>query len=151
EPMAGDMDGYYDNDCLIDLDFETTRLVRDGATDCAQWTLRRHGPSEIAWIGNNNARLWVTAGSVYNAAMRHFVGEADVHGAQMGAPVVTLDRPPVVNEGAGVPLAADIHDAEGDTFTIEWDFDGDGNYGEGADRAVTSIEGVLDGPAAIRV
>lgn len=70
-----------------------------------------------------------------------------------GAPLIRWapDQEFVVDEGGEVEIATVIEDREGDSYTVEWDLDGDGDFDDSNEETVT-VSGVgLDGPDTLTV
>ncbi|MBI2894609.1 MAG: putative Ig domain-containing protein [Deltaproteobacteria bacterium] len=69
-----------------------------------------------------------------------------------GAPVLRAHGPYSVEEGGAVRLGIEVLDSEGDEVSWSWDLDGDGEYGELANRPDPLIDASdADGPSALRV
>jgi hypothetical protein len=113
-------DGSFSKNCLTGLTSETTLLAASGfMPGCAQWTLRRHGDGEVAWISNGDDSFgssvsWTNPLSAYNGALRNFAGAADTSTSEPGAPEIAFDRVFAVDEGAEIVLGVTVTDAEGD-------------------------------------
>lgn len=104
----------------------------------AQWTLRGVGAGEIAYIANGSGTSthpsWTATADgspgAYNAAIRNFVGASGGSAGEPGAPTVSLMAPFNADEGAAITFSVEVMDPEGDAFTVSWDLDGDGTFGE---------------------
>jgi MYXO-CTERM domain-containing protein len=68
------------------------------------------------------------------------------------APIVTLEAPASVAEGAEVIVDLEVEDLEGDAFTHSWDLDGDGRFGEQEGVFSHTVPaGTTDGDDTLRV
>jgi hypothetical protein len=146
---------------LVGLTSDTVALVMGvGAfgPPAAQWTLRSYGSGEIAYVANGNGSFsspsWTTVATgpagAYNAALRNFVAAADGSAGEPGAPRVRLLGGFSAREGTAVTLDVEVVDEEGDAYTLSWDLDGDGTFGEMA-GATSVVVMAGDGPGSITV
>ena len=70
--------------------------------------------------------------------------------ARAGAPIIAIEFEGPFQEGAPIPLTAEVTDE--DPVTFSWDLDDDGVFGEMPDLAMVTIPaGTTDGPTSVRV
>lgn len=150
-------DGSSIKNCLTGLGEDTDPIAASSFdASCAQWSLRRLGDGEVAWIGNGDSfgshPSWVDTSSAYNAALRNFAGGADTGSAEPGAPMIEFDGAYSAEEGAEVVITATVTDAEGDPVIFSWDLNEDGSFGENTGMPSYTIPaGTSDGNATVRV
>lgn len=148
------------NEALTGLGPDTVQVAASSDMSGAQWTLRRIGAGEIAFVSNGTFGTshpsWDAGGeggaAAYSAALRNFVFHAEVMTSEAGAPHIEFDGPRTVPEGEALVVSVRIEDREGDSYTFSWDLDGDGTFGEneGADTYTLPAD-TTDGPALLRV
>jgi MYXO-CTERM domain-containing protein len=144
-------------DCLTGLLGDTTAIVTASSDSaCVEWSLRRVGAGEIAYVSiGTSGSHWTTttAGSAgaYNAVARNFAAAGDFVSREPGSPDIAFDVPASAAEGYEIVLEALIQDLEGDSFTFSWDLDDDGAFGQNAGAVTYTVPaGLTDGPAALR-
>ncbi len=152
--------GYTDRDGLVGLMPDTVSVCPSTDGSSSSWALRTLGDGEIAYVSNGTYGAphssWETTGSggigAYNAAIRNFAFSADFAMSEPGAPEITFDAPFSADEGEAIELSVVVEDLEGDTFTISWDLDDDGEFGENADSYTYTIPaGTTDGTMGQRI
>ena len=150
--------GSFDNDCIEALGSDTLVVAGNAdETSCGQWTLRRLGDGEAAFVSNSSSVVWTdeTPGGLgaYNAAIRNFAAASGTTVTEPGAPTLRFLNTEASPEGQPIEVRVEVEDLEGDAFTLEWDLDDDGVFdAENAGRFdYTVAASRADGPSGVRL